>query len=147
VADLSTVLLQRVRAGCTVVFSSHQLDLVQDLCEAILMIDHGRAVLSGGVGDLRASSGTRQLRLTMPGGRAWLAAFPEVTVVSDQADELRLSLPRTLDPLVVLDAARGAAPVSDFGLDLPTLSQLFMLAAGHQGGVGISRDEALEVRS
>jgi len=134
VADLSTVLLQRARAGCTVVLSSHQLDLVQDLCEAILMIDSGRTVLAGRVADLRASSGTRQLRLTVPGGRSWLAGFPEVVVVSDQADELRLSLPAALDPLTVLDAARSAGPVSDFGLDLPTLSHLFMLAAGHDGG-------------
>jgi len=140
VSDLSAVLLERVRAGCTVVLSSHQLDLVQDLCEAILMIDSGRAVLSGRVADLRASSGTRQLRLTAPGERSWLAGFPEVSVVSDQADELRLSLPAALDPLTVLDAARAAGPVSDFGLDLPTLSHLFMLAARHDASPDISPD-------
>jgi len=131
VAELSATLVERVHAGRTVVFSSHQLDLVQDLCESIVMLDVGRTVLEGRVADLRASSGRRQLRLTITGtDRTWLAAFPEVTVVEDRADDLRLDLPQGTDPLAVLDAARAVGLVSDFGLDLPTLSQLFMAAAG-----------------
>ena len=131
VAELSTTLASRVQAGRTVVLSSHQLDLVQDLCETIVMLDHGRTVLTGPVADLRASSGTRQLRLGLHADREWLAAFPGVEVVSDDADELRLALPPEVDPLAVLDAARAAGTVTDFGLDLPTLSQLFLLAARH----------------
>jgi ABC-2 type transport system ATP-binding protein len=132
VADLSETLLQRVRAGRTVLLSSHQLDLVQDLCEEIVMIDHGTAVLQGSVAHLRASAGRRQLRLGLSPGssRDWLAAFPSVMVVEDQADDLRLDLPAGVEPLAVLDAARAAGPVVDFGLDLPTLSQLFLAAAG-----------------
>ena len=129
-AELSDTLRQRAAAGLTIVFSSHQLDLVQDLCESIVMIDRGRTVLAGPVADLRASSGVRQLRLTVGGDRAWLADFPDVVVASDLSDELRLSLPAGVEPLDLLDAARRAGPVSDFGLDLPTLSELFMLAAG-----------------
>jgi ABC-2 type transport system ATP-binding protein len=131
VEELSATLVQRARAGRTVLFSSHQLDLVQDLCESIVMLDDGRTVLEGRVADLRASSGRRQLRLTVAGAdRRWLAAFPAVTVVEDRADDLRLDVPAGTDPLALLDAARAAGHVSDFGLDLPTLSQLFMAAAG-----------------
>ncbi len=133
VAELSATLTDRVRTGRTVLFSSHQLDLVQDLCESIVMLDDGRTVLEGRVADLRASSGRRQLRLTVAEDhRGWLAAFPEVSVVEDRADDLRLDLPSGTDPLAVLDAARGAGHVSDFGLDLPTLSQLFLAAAGEK---------------
>lgn len=136
VAELSATLVERVRAGRTVLFSSHQLDLVQDLCESIVMLADGRNVLEGRVADLRASSGRRQLRLTLADGdRAWLAAFPRVSVVEDRADDLRLDLPSGTDPLAVLDAARAAGPVSDFGLELPTLSQLFMVAAGEMAEV------------
>ncbi len=68
VAELSTTLTERVHAGRTVLFSSHQLDLVQDLCESIVMLNEGRTVLEGRVADLRASSGRRQLRLTIADG-------------------------------------------------------------------------------
>ncbi len=131
VADLSQTLRDRVRAGRTVVLSSHQLDLVQDLCEEIVMIDHGRTVLTGSVAALRATSGRRQLRITLPSdtGRGWLDAFPGARIVSDEADALRIDLPAGVEPLAVLDSARAAGRVTDFGLDLPTLSQLFLEAA------------------
>jgi len=129
VASLSQTLRQRAHDGCTVLFSSHQLDLVQDLCEDIVMVDHGRVVLQGTLATLRASSGRRQLRLHVDSpNHDWLAAFPGLSVVSDEADELRLALPPGADPLAVLDAARAAGRVDDFGLDLPTLSQLFLAA-------------------
>ena len=140
VANLSETLRQRARDGRTVLFSSHQLDLVQDLCEDIVMVDHGRTVLQGSVATLRAASGRRQLRLhvTSP-NRDWLLAFSGVRVVSDQADDLRLAVPPGTDPLEVLDAARAAGRVDDFGLDLPTLSQLFLaVAEGKLDPVGVS---------
>jgi ABC-2 type transport system ATP-binding protein len=130
VESLSETLLLRARGGRTVLFSSHQLDLVQDLCQDIAMVDHGRTVLLGDVSTLRASSDRRQLRLhVMAPNRDWLLAYPDVIVVTDEADELRLALPPGIDPLDVLDAARAAGKVVDFGLDLPTLSQLFLRAA------------------
>ena len=51
-------------------------------------------------------------------------------VVEDLADGVRLEIPSGVDPLTVLDAARDAGTVTDFGLDLPTLSELFLGAAG-----------------
>jgi ABC-2 type transport system ATP-binding protein len=130
VASLSETLRQRARNGCTVRFSSHQLDLVQDLCEDIAMVDRGRTVLLGSVAMLRASSGRRQLRVHVEApNHDWLLAFPDVTVVSEEADDLRLAVPPGIEPLEVLDTARAAGRVVDFGLDLPTLSQLFLAAA------------------
>ena len=131
VDSLSETLRQRAADGRIVLFSSHQLDLVQDLCEVIAMIDRGRTVLEGSVASLRASSGERQLRMHVTASnRQWLDGFPGVAVVSDQADDLRLAVGPGVDPLEVLDAARAAGVVSDFGLELPTLSQLFLSAAG-----------------
>ena len=139
VAELSETLRQRARAGRVVLFSSHQLDLVQDLCEDIVMVDRGRTVLEGRVSVLR-SAGRRRLRLTVADpDRSWLARLTGVQVVSDQADELRLDLAQGVDPLAVLDVARAAGPVLDFGLDLPTLSELFLSVA--------ERDDTAEVAS
>ncbi len=140
VASLSETLRQRARAGRTMLFSSHQLDLVQDLCEDIAMVDRGRTVLHGNVATLRASSGRRQLRLHLASpNREWLRAFPDVAVISDEADDLRLGLPQGIDPLDVLDAARATGRVVDFGLDLPTLSQLFLAAAGRTPDRAVDR--------
>jgi ABC-2 type transport system ATP-binding protein len=131
VEALSQTLRQRAERGCTVLFSSHQIDLVQNLCQEIVMIDQGRTVLEGQVARLRASSGQRQLRVHVDSpNRSWHVGLPGVHVVSQEADELRLAVDEATDPLRVLDAAREAGHVTDFGLDLPTLSQLFLSAAG-----------------
>ncbi len=138
VAELSETLRQRARAGRVVLFSSHQLDLVQDLCEDIVMVDRGRTVLEGRVSALR-SAGRRRLRLTVVDvDRSWLAGLAGVHVVSDEADELRLDLAEGVDPLAVLDAARLAGPVVDFGLDLPTLSELFLSVADRSERPGVA---------
>jgi ABC-2 type transport system ATP-binding protein len=143
VAGLSETLRQRAKDGRTMLFSSHQLDLVQDLCEDIAMLDRGHTVLRGNVATLRASSGRRQLRLHVESpGRDWLLRFPHLTVVSDEADDLRVEVPLGIDPLDVLDAARGAGRVVDFGLELPTLSELFLAAAG--GTTGQVTDQAAD---
>jgi ABC-2 type transport system ATP-binding protein len=140
VAALSETLRERARAGCTLLFSSHQLDLVQDLCEEITMLDEGRVVLRGDVAALRAASGRRQLRLHVDSPRRdWLGAFPGVALVGEEADDLRLAVPSDVDPLAVLDAARAAGPVVDFGLELPTLSQLFLAAVGEDRREAVGR--------
>ena len=131
VAELSQSLRERARSGCTVLFSSHQLDLVQNLCEDILMVNEGRIVLRGPLVSLRAASTGVQLRLNVHApDRRWLARFPGATVVSEEADEVRIAIPRGTDPLSVLDGARAAGRVDDFGLDLPSLSQLFLESVG-----------------
>jgi ABC-2 type transport system ATP-binding protein len=105
------------------------------------MLHEGRTVLQGNVADLRASSGTRQLRLKVAApDRGWLRQFPSATVISEEADEVRLAVPPGDDPLAILDAAREAGRVIDFGLDLPSLSQLFLEAAGQTPAtVGVGR--------
>ena len=61
--------------GCCVLFSSHQLDLVEDLCEQVTIIDHGRLVVSGTVDDL-ASSGARRLVVRVEGERKAIGPAP-----------------------------------------------------------------------
>jgi len=129
VADLSEILQEAARDGCLVLFSSHQLNLVEGLCESVAIIEGGRLVTSGRVADLKAASGRRQLRVSVEGvDGEWARALPGVRVSRVEADGLRLALAPEADPLKVLDAARAAGPVRDFGLEQPSLSELFLEA-------------------
>jgi ABC-2 type transport system ATP-binding protein len=126
VEDLSEVLGARASRGLVILFSSHQLDLVQHLCGRIVMLDRGRAVLSGDVAALRASRGRRQCRIGLDtADRGWLDGLP-VTVRSDRSGVLELLVAPGTDPLAILDAARAVSTVTEFSLDLPPLSQIFL---------------------
>ena len=53
-AAMAELLSGLAAGGATVLFSSHQLDLVQDLCQDVVIIEHGRIVLAGELAELRA---------------------------------------------------------------------------------------------
>jgi ABC-2 type transport system ATP-binding protein len=127
---LSEVLAERAAAGVTVVFSSHQLDLVEDLCDAVAIIHRGRLVLSGVVRDLKRSSGKRLLNVVIEGtdgavNGAWAADLRGVTVRQADGQGTHLALDPDVDALAVLQRAATVGRVVDFGLELPPLSQLF----------------------
>ena len=128
VASLSEIVQDAARAGRTVLFSSHQLDLVEGLCESVAVIDKGRLLMAGRVSDLKSESGRRELRVDVEGAgaRERLAGAPGVRVTSSDAGGLRLALAPGVDPLELLDAARSAGHVRDFGLEQPTLAELFL---------------------
>jgi len=135
VDHLSRVVTERAERGQTVVFSSHQLDLVEDLCESIVMIDRGRIVMSGRVRDLKAASEERQLRLSIDGApTGWADHIAGVEAVEADAAGTRLRLAPHADALAVLDRAREAGSVTAFALEEPSLSQLFLRAVGRSIG-------------
>ena len=61
VESLAEMLVQTAATGVAVVFSSHQLDLVEDVCQDVVIIDHGRIVLAGVVDELKGASPRRSL--------------------------------------------------------------------------------------
>ncbi|MGD9697004.1 MAG: ABC transporter ATP-binding protein [Thermoleophilia bacterium] len=135
VASLSEIIREAAARGALVLFSSHQLDLVEDLCDSVRVIDHGRLLLEGRVSELQAASGRRELRVRVEGdgdGR-WAEGMAGVRLVSRDASGVRLALGAGVDPLAVLDAARARGTVSDFGLQDPSLAELFLEAVERRG--------------
>ncbi len=123
---LSEVLRDRARAGVPVVFSSHQLELVERLCDAVAIVRDGRVVASGRVAELRAQRGARRWRVEVAGARPdWVAAVPSVVVAHTDADAVVVELAEDADEQALLDAARRAGRVRRFAPVEPTLADLF----------------------
>jgi len=123
---IGQVLVEQAGAGRCVLFSSHQLDLVEDLCDSVAIIDHGRLVASGSVDEL-ATEGARRLAVRVEGDRqgGWARGLPGVTVSQVQGGEVRLVLDEAVDSDAVLDAARRAGRVSQFVFERRRLSEVF----------------------
>jgi ABC-2 type transport system ATP-binding protein len=130
-ALLAEVLAERAQQGAAVLFSSHQLDVVEHLCEDVVIVDRGRVVLSGRVEDLRAASPRRYLEAVVRGaGAGWAEAIPRVALVDHRGDRVRLRLDRPFDLSDLLARARAAGEVEEFSLTPPELSEVFMEAVG-----------------
>ena len=127
VQAMTEVLGERVAAGACVVFSSHQLDLVEDVCEEVAIIDRGQVVLAGEVRALKAA-GARSLVVKVAGAKpGWLDGLGPAATTGDGSGCVRLPLDG-LDPQDVLDRARAAGQVTRFAVEEPSLSELFLQA-------------------
>ena len=123
---IGQVLVEQAKRGRCVLISSHQLDLVEDLCESVAIVDHGHLVVSGTVDEL-ATKGARRLAIRVEGDRqgAWAQAIHGVTVSEIQGGEIRLILDDSAESDVVLDAARTAGRVTKFVFERRRLSEVF----------------------
>ena len=123
---MSAVLAEQAHAGRGVLFSSHQLDLVEDLCESVAIIDHGRLVATGSVEEL-ATAGKRRLVVKVEGdwSGSWARQVPGVSVSRVDGGAVRLVLDEGTDPQSVLAAAMHAGAVEQFGFERRRLSEVF----------------------
>lgn len=132
---MSAVLKERAAVGVPVIFSSHQLDLVQRICDRVGIVKAGRMVACGSVDELRGGA-PAQLVVTVRGasdggasgtgalGR-WTEAVPGVTVLAESDGTATLQLADGVDDQAVLRAALACGPVAEFAWRRPDLTELF----------------------
>jgi ABC-2 type transport system ATP-binding protein len=122
---MSQVLTEKCAQGVPTVFSSHQLDLVERLCDRVGIVRGGHMVAIGAIDELRAG-GADQLVVHAPAAPAdWADHLPGVTVAGNEAGRTVLELKPDADDQTVLRAALATGPVHEFARRRPSLTQLF----------------------
>jgi ABC-2 type transport system ATP-binding protein len=121
---MAGVLRDEAARGAPVVFSSHQLELVERLCESVAIINRGRLVACGRIEGLR-SAGPRLIRVDVPDApKDWTASLAGVRVAERNGSTI-LELAPDTDPQAILDSARRAGTVTHFAEQRPSLAELF----------------------
>lgn len=122
---MADVLREQAGRGVPVLFSSHQLELVEQLCESVAIIDQGRLVANGRVDQLR-SGGPRLLRVELRGAApTWVDSLADVELVEHVDGRVVLRLSPAADPQHILDVARRSGSVTYFSELRPSLAELF----------------------
>jgi ABC-2 type transport system ATP-binding protein len=149
-AQLKEAFLEMRDRGTTIVFSTHQMDMVEELCESVVLIDQGHVVLGGPLRDVKRAGGRQVVRLAVDGDSKleWLSTLPGVHVVRPGEDYVELEVDHSIDPETVLRAAldRGQR-VTEFVIADPSIEQIFIERVGrapsdehHLAGPGESID-------
>ena len=129
VAAMEDVLRREAARGRTIIFSSHQLDLVESLCDDIVIVHRGRDILAGTIDELRAASEHRQLEVRFSGYDAsWEPPVEAALSVTRGKGTVRALVPASVDVDSLLSSAHAAGDVIGFRWEPPSLSELFVEA-------------------
>jgi ABC-2 type transport system ATP-binding protein len=126
IENVGAILREQADAGVAVVFSSHQLDLVEDYCERVTIVANGRVVAEGDLDELRRG-GDPRLVVEVAGDKTatWANRLRGVTVVDNAAGRLRLRLSANADAQAVLAAAQQRGAIVEFRYEQRRLSEVF----------------------
>lgn len=124
VDEVLSVLTEQAATGAVVLFSSHQLDVVERLCDDLVIIGDGRILASGSRDELRRAHGTLRYELRTDADAGWVREVPGVAVDEFAADRVLFrSQPEIAQS--VLGRAVGQGAVHSFTPVLPDLSEIF----------------------
>jgi ABC-2 type transport system ATP-binding protein len=122
---MADVLRERADAGVPVIFSSHELELVERVCDRVGIIERGRMVAFGTVAELRAGGQERRW-IDVPGApRDWEAGVPGVRLVQTDGTRRLFELGPGVDDQALLQAGLKTGPVREFERVEPTLGEIF----------------------
>jgi ABC-2 type transport system ATP-binding protein len=128
---LKEIVLERQRKGSTVLFSTHQIEDAERLCDRVCMVAGARKVLDGPLGEIKASAGRREVLLGLEGDASFLRQLPSVRRLTDHGNYFEIRLEDGANPQQILKAALSEnVRVRHFELAEPSLREIFLERAG-----------------
>jgi ABC-2 type transport system ATP-binding protein len=119
------------RGGATIVFSTHDMDVAEKMCDSIFMLHQGRKVLDGTLDAIQRQYGADTVRVRVGGGsKVAFERLPGVAHVNDFGRFQELRMVAGSDPQAILRALTAQAPVELFEIAVPRLHDIFVRIAG-----------------
>ena len=122
---MSEVLRERCDAGVPVIFSSHQLDLVERICDRVGIVRGGSMVACGSVDELRAGSPVSLVIDAPDAPDGWTDGLAGVSVLSRRGPRTTLRLADGVDDQLVLGRRSRPVRYASSPASCPTLTELF----------------------
>ena len=132
------VVLELKRDGRTVILCTHVMEQAEQICDRVLLLAHGRQLLSGSLAEVRAT-GVRTIRVDYAGDGSVLPELPGVASVADAGARAELTLTDSANPDAILAALVGRIRIQRFEVAQRSLHEVFVHAVG-SSDVGL--DEA-----
>ena len=130
---LKEAFLEMHRRGKTIIFSTHQLEQVEELCQDIVIIHKGQTIVQGSVQEVKHQHGRNVVRLKLdndPEAR-WLDTMEGVQITKRRQDYIEMRIQAHLNPNLIVEAAlQHDGIISRFELVEPSLTDIFIEQVG-----------------
>ncbi len=130
---LKDAFMEMHRRGKTIIFSTHQLEQVEEMCEDIVIINKGQTVVQGSVRDVKRQHGRNVIRLKLDNdpAAAWLDTLEGIQVTKRRQDYIEMQIQAHLNPNIIVEAAlQHGGNITLFELAEPSLTDIFIETVG-----------------
>jgi len=130
---LKEAFLEMHRLGKTIIFSTHQLEQVEELCHDVVIINKGQSVIQGSVQEVKRRHGRNVARLKLDNDpeALWLDSLEGVQVTNRRQDYIEMQIQANLNPNVIVEAAlQHGGIISRFEITEPSLTDIFIELVG-----------------
>ena len=127
---LKTAILELQNEGATVIFSTHDMNVAEKMCDYIFMIFKGKKVLDGTLSSIQDKYGSDTIRIQAENGKSILSEISGIEKINDfgQLQEVRIS--PSVDPQEILAAIMKKTKIFKFEITRPSLYDIFIRIAG-----------------
>ncbi|HHS12275.1 MAG TPA: ATP-binding cassette domain-containing protein [bacterium] len=123
---IKDILLEQKKRGTSIIFSTHLMDNAEKLCDDILLINHGRDVLSGKLSEVKNRFGRKNIIMEFDGDDAFLQKIPGIIRVNHYGRASEIVMDKSADPQQILKAAAKNVAVRKFEIKEPSLNDIFI---------------------
>lgn len=127
---LRDAILELRRSGTTVIFSTHDMDVAEKMCDFVFMIFKGQKVLDGTLSAIKEKYGSDTLRVRLDGNGVQFTELPGVQRVNDFGQFQELRIDKQADPQAILQQLATRGRVQHFEVAQPSLHDIFVRIAG-----------------
>ncbi|MEK6650637.1 MAG: ATP-binding cassette domain-containing protein [Bacteroidota bacterium] len=127
---LKDILQELRKQNIAIIFSTHQMEQVEKLCDEIALIHRGKAVLQGRIGDVKKAHGTNTVHIEFEGDGSFLKTTDHVLRAEIYPNEAEIELADTSQSQQVLQAAAARLTIKKFEFREPSLESIFITAVG-----------------
>ena len=123
---IKDILLEQKKRGTSIIFSTHLMDNAEKLCDDILLINHGRDVLSGRLGEVKNRFGRKNIIMEFDGDDAFLNKIHGIIRVNHYGRAAEIVMNKEADPQQILKAASKNVAIRKFEIKEPSLNDIFI---------------------
>lgn len=139
---LKTAFRDLAKEGRTILFSSHRMEHIEELCDKLCIIKAGSLIAEGSVGSIKRLTGRQIIRLSVVGSLEFLKDFPihlaklrpntslQETGLTHAVQEVEFDLPKGIDPQAILRRALEQGQIKRFEIGDPSLNEVFITLVG-----------------